>query len=201
MDALATHEFSTIEYLTDLTAALQRLDHEAIEQMAWHLVDAHAAGRTVFLCGNGGGSAIASHWAADLTTLAALAGQPRLRVMSLTDSTTALTAAADAFDYSEVFAEQLATFMAPGDVVIGISTSGRSTSVLRAMEYANQHGAVSIGITGSGGTPLKDAASLSLTIASTHAQRVEDVAGITAHLVCLFTRARIAELASATAGV
>ena len=86
--------------------------------------------------------------------------------------------------------------MAPGDVVIGISTSGRSPNVLRAMEYANQHGATSIGITGQGGAPLKALASLTLVIASNSVQRIEDVAGVAAHLACLHARAKIADLAS-----
>jgi D-sedoheptulose 7-phosphate isomerase len=84
--------------------------------------------------------------------------------------------------------------MAPGDVVIGISTSGRSPNVLRAMEYANQHGGISIGITGQAGQALKAIASLTLVIASTSVQRIEDVAGVAAHLACLHTRAKIAGL-------
>ena len=127
--------------MAELTTALASLDHGLVEQMAWALVDAQAAGRTVFICGNGGSAAVATHWAADLSKLTALPGQSRLRVMSLTDSAATITAAANDFDYAEIFADQLRTFMSPGDVVIGISTSGRSPNVLRAMEYANQHGA------------------------------------------------------------
>lgn len=195
MDALPTRDFSASLYMAELNAALRELDHATVEQMAWAMVDAHAAGRTVFICGNGGSSAVATHWAADLSKLTALPGQARLRVMSLTDSAATITAAANDFEYSEIFADQLRTFMAPGDVVIGISTSGRSPNVLRAMEYANQHGGVSIGITGQGGQALKAIASLTLVIGSTSVQRIEDVAGVAAHLACLHTRARIASLA------
>jgi D-sedoheptulose 7-phosphate isomerase len=196
MDTLPTRDFSAAVYIAELTAALRDLDHAVIEQMAWALVDAHAAGRTVFICGNGGSSAVATHWAADLSKLTALPGQARLRVMSLTDSASTITAAANDFDYSEIFADQLRTFMSAGDVVIGISTSGRSPNVLRAMEYANQHGGVSIGITGLGGSALKAVAGLTLVIGSTSVQRIEDVAGVAAHLACLHTRARLASLAS-----
>lgn len=194
MDSLPNRDFSAAVYMAELNAALRDLDHATVERMARAMVDAHAAGRTVFICGNGGSSAVATHWAADLSKLTALPGQARLRVMSLTDSASTITAAANDFDYSEIFADQLRTFMAPGDVVIGISTSGRSPNVLRAMEYANQHGGVSIGITGQGGQALKAIASLTLVIASTSVQRVEDVAGVAAHLACLHTRARIARL-------
>jgi D-sedoheptulose 7-phosphate isomerase len=194
MDTLPNRDFSAGVYMAELTSALRELDHVTIERMAWAMVDAHSTGRTVFICGNGGSSAVATHWAADLSKLTALPGQPRLRVMSLTDSASTITAAANDFDYSEIFADQLRTFMAPGDVVIGISTSGRSPNVLRAMEYANQHGGISIGITGQAGQALKAIASLTLVIASTSVQRIEDVAGVAAHLACLHTRAKIAGL-------
>jgi D-sedoheptulose 7-phosphate isomerase len=197
MDALPNRDFSAAVYLAELSAALRDLDQTTIERIAWALVDAHAAGRTVFICGNGGSAAVATHWAADLSKLTAVPGQARLRVMSLTDSASTITAAANDFDYSEIFADQLRTFMAAGDVVIGISTSGRSPNVLRAMEYANQYGAVSIGITGLGGQALKAIASLTLVIASTSVQRIEDVAGVAAHLACLHSRAKIASLGAA----
>ena len=196
MDTLPNRDFSAAVYMAELITALRDLDHATVERMAWALVDAHTAGRTVFICGNGGSSAVATHWAADLSKLTALPGQARLRVMSLTDSAATITAAANDFDYSEIFADQLRTFMAPGDVVIGISTSGRSPNVLRAMEYANQHGAVSIGITGLSGAALKALASLTLVISSTSVQRIEDVAGIASHLACLHARSRIGALAS-----
>jgi D-sedoheptulose 7-phosphate isomerase len=199
MAAQLTREFSAAAYMAELTAALRELDHATVEQIAWALVDAHAAGRTVFICGNGGSAAVATHWAADLSKLTALPGQARLRVMSLTDSAATITAAANDFDYGEIFADQLRTFMAPGDVVIGISTSGRSLNVLRAMEYANQYGAVSVGITGQDGAPLKALASITLVINSTSVQRIEDVAGVAAHLACLHSRAKIADLASPAA--
>ena len=194
MDTLPNRDFSAAVYMAELTSALRELDHATVEHISWAMVDAQAAGRTVFICGNGGSSAVATHWAADLSKLTALPGQPRLRVMSLTDSASTITAAANDFDYSEIFADQLRTFMAPGDVVIGISTSGRSPNVLRAMEYANQHGGISIGITGQAGQALKAIASLTLVIASTSVQRIEDVAGVAAHLACLHTRAKIAGL-------
>ncbi len=191
MDPLSSY-FSTEVYLADLSAALQGLDRATVDRMAAALCDAHDAGRTVYICGNGGSAAVATHWAADLSKLTALPGQPRLRVMSLTDSAATITAAANDFDYSEIFVDQLRTFMSPGDVVIGISTSGRSANVLRALEYANACGGVTLGITGMNGSSLKALASTTLVIASTSVQRIEDVAGVAAHLACLLTRARLA---------
>ena len=191
MDASRTLDCSIEVYLAELSAALRDLDRPTVEQIAWAIVDAHAGGRTVFMCGNGGSAAVATHWAADLSKLTALPGLSRLRVMSLTDSVATITAAANDFDYSEIFSDQLRTFMSPGDVVIGISTSGRSPNVLRALEYANTHGGVSIAITGLGGATIKALAAVTLTVASTSVQRIEDVAGVAAHLACLLARARI----------
>jgi len=191
MAAVST-PFSTDGYLAELSAALQALDRAAVERIAAALFEAHCAGRTVFICGNGGSAAIATHWAADLSKLTALPGQPRLRVMSLTDSAATITAAANDFDYSEIFVDQLRTFMAPGDVVVGISTSGRSPNVLRALEYASRNGGVPLGVTGQHGDPLKAVASTTLVIASSSVQRIEDVAGVAAHLACLLTRERVA---------
>lgn len=186
-------EFSADVYLAELSLALRDLDRSMLQRIAHLFCFAHAAGRTVFCCGNGGSAAIAAHWAADLSKLTAELGRPRLRVVCLTDSVSALTAAANDFDYGEVFVDQLRTFMSPGDVVIGISTSGKSENVLRAMDYANQHGATSIGITGSSGEPLHRLARETLVIQSTNVQRIEDVTTVAAHLACLMTRQMLAE--------
>ena len=191
MDPLSA-SFSTAGYLEELSAALHAIDRPTIERMADAVYGAHEARRSVFICGNGGSAAVASHWAADLSKLTAVPGQPRLRVTSLTDSAATITAAANDFDYSEIFVDQLRAFMSPGDVVIGISTSGRSPNVLRALEYAGAHGGVSLGITGQNGGALQAVAPTTLVVASTSVQRIEDVAGVAAHLVCLLTRQRLA---------
>ena len=83
--------------------------------------------------------------------------------------------------------------MRPGDMVIGISTSGRSPNVLRALDHANQSGGVSIGITGLGGEPLRRLAHETLVVSSSNVQRIEDVASIAAHLACLLTCQMLAE--------
>lgn len=186
-------DFSTDLYLSDLVRALCEIDREALERVAELLCQAHGAGRTVFCCGNGGSAAIAAHWATDLAKLTAWPGRPGLRVLSLTDSPSTITAAANDIDFSEVFAEQLRTFMGPGDVVIGISTSGRSPNVIRALEYANLNGAVSVGVTGSGDSLLRRVAREVLVIPSDNVQHIEDAAGVIAHLACLLARQRLSE--------
>lgn len=179
--------FSTREYLQDLTSLLHQVDDVEVERVA-HLLSATRRHRnTIFCCGNGGSAATAMHFAMDLTKLTARPGRQRLRVMSLNDSVPAQTAIANDFDYREVFAEQLAGFMSPGDVVIGFSTSGRSPNVLRAMEFANQNGGITVGITSATPNPLHSLASHVLTVADTSVQRIEDVSMVMTHLLCMLT--------------
>jgi D-sedoheptulose 7-phosphate isomerase len=179
---------SSRSYIAELTTALSRLDVEQIERIADAVYHAYLADRTVFCCGHGGSAAAATHLAADISKLTAVPGRPRLKAMALTDSTAALTAAANDFAYDQVFVEQLRTFMAPGDIVIGISTSGRSRNVLLAVEYANAHGGLTIGVTGADGSLLRQMTHESLSIASLSVQQVEDLTVVAAHLLCLLTR-------------
>ena len=142
----------------------------------------------MFCLGNGGSAAAAAHFATDLSKLTTGPRQPRLKALALVDSVAALTAAGNDLSFDDVFVEQLRTFMAPSDVVVGISTSGRSVNVLNAIEYANAHDALTIGITGADESPLRDLASEALSIASLNVQQVEDVTLVAAHLICMLTR-------------
>jgi D-sedoheptulose 7-phosphate isomerase len=179
---------SSRSYISELTTALTRLDVDQIERIADAIHRAYLADRTVFCFGNGGSAAAATHLAADISKLTASPGRPRLKAMALVDSVAALTAAGNDFAYDQVFVEQLRTFMAPGDVVIGISTSGQSKNVLRAVEYANAHGGVTIGVTGADGSRLRQITRETLRVASLSVQQIEDVTVVAAHLLCLVTR-------------
>ncbi|HOG28049.1 MAG TPA: SIS domain-containing protein [Vicinamibacterales bacterium] len=175
-------------YLAELMQALRLIDTRTIERFGRLLHRTYVLNRTVFCIGNGGSAALASHLAADLAKLTTTPGQPRLKAMSLADSMAAVTAAANDIGYEDVFVEQLRTYLEPGDVVIAFSTSGRSRNVLRALEYANGRGAVTIGITGADGEPLRAASAESLSIASLSVQQIEDASTVAAHLICLVTR-------------
>jgi len=179
-------------YLHALADVLAGLDLETLDAMAVACRDAYESGRTIYCVGNGGSAATASHLATDLSKLTIVPGRRRrLRAMALTDSVATLTAAANDIAYAEVFSEQLRTFMDPGDVVIGISTSGSSPNVLRALEYANAHGGVTLGVTGSGGAALRCLARHTLVVGSRSVQQVEDVATVVIHLLCLLTRSKM----------
>lgn len=177
-------------YVADLTQALQLLDLQAVDRLAQAIHLAYLRNRTVFFLGNGGSASTASHLAADFSKLTTRPGQARLRCMALVDSVAALTAAGNDFAYEDVFVEQLRTFLEPDDVVVGISTSGRSKNVLKAVEYANACGAFTFGITGAEGDALRSLTADAITVASLSVQQIEDVTMVAGHIACLATRDR-----------
>jgi D-sedoheptulose 7-phosphate isomerase len=181
----------TLGYLKRLNGVLDALDLECISRMTTIITGCYEAGRTVYCVGNGGSAATASHLAADLTKLTSVPGSSRrLRSLCLSDSMAAVTAASNDFSYEEVFVEQLRSFLEPADVVIGISTSGRSSNVIRALEFAAGRGAAALAITGRSGAGLRTLARETLVIDSVSVQRIEDVTMVAAHLLCLTVRAR-----------
>jgi D-sedoheptulose 7-phosphate isomerase len=177
--------FNIQDYLAVYSLLVRRLDRAAVENVIDLIWTAWDQRQTVFLCGNGGSAANAAHIAADLTKLTAPAAGPRLRALALGSDIPALTAAANDFAYQDVFAESLKTFLEPGDVVIGLSTSGRSPNVLSAVEYARNRGAMTVGICGAGGRPLIGLVSHAIVIPSTSVQQIEDATMVVGHLVCL----------------
>jgi D-sedoheptulose 7-phosphate isomerase len=185
--------FSVDRYLGDYVAVLSRLDSADVEALAQVLLAAWRSRRTVFCCGNGGSAANASHFAADLTKLTAPPTGQRLRAMALNENIAAISAIGNDLAYEEIFAEQLRAFMAPKDVLIGFSTSGSSPNVLRAIEYANDAGAITVGVTGRKGTALAGLAHHSVTVQSTSVQHIEDASMVLGHLLCLRTRELIAQ--------
>jgi D-sedoheptulose 7-phosphate isomerase len=186
--------FNLQQYMSDYVRVLRHLDAQSIERVAEALVGAWSAQRTVFFCGNGGSAASACHLAADLTKLTAPPHGARLRAIALTDAVSAISAIANDMDYEEIFAEQLRSFGQRHDVVIGLSTSGSSPNVLRAIEYGNSIGAVTVGITGSAGQKLQSLARHSIVIDSTSVQHVEDATMVAGHVLCLRVKEALAAI-------
>jgi D-sedoheptulose 7-phosphate isomerase len=183
--------FNAEQYVRKYVQVLEWLDVDLIDRMADVIVDAWRGRRRVFACGNGGSAANACHFAADLTKLTAPPQGPRLRAVSLAESLSAISAIGNDLAYDEIFAEQLRGSIDAGDVVIGLSTSGSSRNVLRALEYANEEGAVTLGITGSRGHLLQARAALTLSVASDSVQHVEDATMVALHLICLKVQSKI----------
>jgi len=139
---------------------LDSIDPKEVSGLLELLVRAREEGRWVFIVGNGGSAANASHACEDLIkgTLSDFENQKRLKIMSLTDNTPALLAWANDEGYDRVFVEQLKTFASPGDLLIAISGSGNSPNVLAAVDWAEKNGLTTVGLTGFDGGKLKRAA-------------------------------------------
>jgi D-sedoheptulose 7-phosphate isomerase len=148
------------------------------------LVTALRAGGKVLLFGNGGSAADAQHIAAELVGRFARQ-RDGLPAVALTTDTSALTAIANDFGYDEVFARQVCALGRAGDVAIAISTSGRSPSVLRAVEACKAIGIRTIGLTGGNGGQLAAAVDMALIVsASTHSARIQETHITIGHVLC-----------------
>ncbi len=177
-------------YLGDLSEALGNLPLGTLVRIIEHLETARERRQQVFLFGNGGSAATASHLANDLAKGTIAAGLPRLRVMALTDNIPLITAWANDKAYEAVFAEQLENLVVAGDVVIGISTSGNSPNILRAFELAKSRGAVTIALTGRTGGALKGLADICLMVASHNTPLIEDIHLAVGHCAVAALRAQ-----------
>jgi len=138
------------------------------------------------VCGNGGSAATASHLAVGLGKDGSWGRDERFRVIALTDNVAWLTALANDTDYSQVFVEQLKNHAQRGDVLVAFSASGNSPNVLRATEWANQNGLVTVAITGRSGSPLGRLAGHCIAIDSAHMGHVEEAPFLVQHLVSYF---------------
>ncbi|MDG3005740.1 D-sedoheptulose-7-phosphate isomerase [Paludisphaera mucosa] len=145
------------DYLSRVRDEIGRLDVPSIETVSDVIERAYDANKFVFIIGNGGSGANASHLCEDLAkcTLCDFEDQKRLKVLSLTDNTAGIMAWANDEGYERVFLEQLKNLASPGDVLIAISGSGNSPNILRAVEWANAKGLETVGFTGFSGGKLQ----------------------------------------------
>ena len=134
---------------------MQQIDLPAMDRMVARLRLAREQGATIYISGNGGSAATASHWVNDLGKAAKSGGRPPLRVMSLNDNVSWLTALANDEGYDRVFAGQLENFARPRDVLIVISASGNSPNLVKAVELARSRGVTTLGFLGFDGGALK----------------------------------------------
>ena len=168
------------EYYQAVSETLLKLPQEPTEQIIAILKRARADNRRIFIFGNGGSSANASHFVNDMLKSTVRPDQPRFKLICLSDNTPTLTAYANDVSYDVIFAEPLASLAEPGDVAIAISGSGNSPNVLRAMDVAKEIGLKRIGLTGYAGGQLKDQCDVCVIVPSNSMQVIED-----AHLVIL----------------
>jgi D-sedoheptulose 7-phosphate isomerase len=143
-------------YASFLSELLRNLDVEAVEKTIAIFQKARADGKTIFFVGNGGSAATCSHFAEDLEYGTRIEGKKTFRVRSLTDNTAYITAVGNDEGYENVFLRQLQNHFLAGDVLVAISASGNSPNVIKAVEYANNNGGITIGMVGFDGGKLKD---------------------------------------------
>lgn len=173
-------------YIYELKSTLDNLDRQSIINLVDLLKKASIEKKQVFIFGNGGSGSTASHFVCDLNKGASYQRELKHRVICLNDNIPTLLAYSNDVSYDDVFVEQLKNFLDDGDIVIGISGSGNSKNVLKAIEYANSKGNISIGITGFNGGLLKEKAVYNINAPITDMQIAEDIHLIVTHIILKF---------------
>jgi D-sedoheptulose 7-phosphate isomerase len=188
------------DYLQATQAAIAHLPLEALVENVSALHRAWAERKQVFILGNGGSASTASHVGNDLSKATIVPGMHRMRVISITDNVALMTAWGNDVSYDCIFKEQLENLLDAGDTVIAISASGNSPNVLRAVEFARERGAVTIGWTGRDGGRLKELVDHCLHAPTDDVGMIESVHLVVDHLVTRLLYQRIeAERAAGTA--
>lgn len=162
-----------------------------VEELAAALADTLAAGGKPLVFGNGGSAADAQHFAAELTGHFAMERDP-LPAIALTTDTSALTAIGNDYSFADVFARQARVLAAPGDLVVGISTSGRAENVVRGIEAAKACGAMTWALTGGTGARLREVAHRSIVVPSDVTARIQEMHITIIHAVGTVLDERIA---------
>jgi D-sedoheptulose 7-phosphate isomerase len=172
------------DYIVELQHTLDLLPVEPIQAVIDVLHEARINNRQIFIMGNGGSASTATHFVCDLAKNTRKDGWPSFRVIGLSDNMALMTAYANDDGYEHVFAHQLASFVQPHDVVIGISTSGNSPNVLNAIALANDMDAITIGFTGFDGGRLGSMVDIEVHTPSNRIEQVEDIHLMLEHLMC-----------------
>lgn len=178
-------------YIVELHQILDLLPQAQIQQAIDWLHEARLEDRQVFIMGNGGSASTATHFVCDLGKNTRKEGWPNFRVFCLSDNMALFSAYANDEGYENVFVQQLASYVRPHDVVIGISTSGNSPNVVNAIKLANARNAKTIGFTGFDGGQLGSLVDLNIHTPSNAIEKVEDTHLILEHLICSVLYQRI----------
>jgi D-sedoheptulose 7-phosphate isomerase len=175
------------EYVEYVSEVLKRIDSAEIAAFARTLLAARDRGATVYFMGNGGSAATASHFANDLA-IGTKTADRHFRIVALTDNVPVLTAIANDFGYEEIFVRQLRLVLDAGDVVVAISASGNSPNLLRAIDFAKQLGATTVGLTAFEGGTLRTIVDLAVHVPTSHGEYgpAEDAHMVLDHLITAY---------------
>lgn len=172
------------DYIRAQKAAHDSIPVDAVAELIGELRSALQQDRQIFVFGNGGSAANASHFATDLGKGASDKVGRRFRVLSLTDNVPWMTALANDYAYEEVFVGQLRNYGRAGDVAIGVSVSGNSPNCVKALEWAREHGLRTVALVGARRGRMAEIAERVLVINDTHYGRVEDAQMGILHMLC-----------------
>lgn len=170
-------------YKEKLIQAIVNLDQNEIVQLNNEIINARDNQRFIYVFGNGGSASTASHMVCDLLKGCSYGREKKIKIICLNDNIPTISAYSNDVNYSEVFVEQLKNYLQPNDLVIGISGSGNSINILKAIEYANNRGAITFGITGFDGGKLKNLSKFSLNANVNNMQISEDIHLIVLHIL------------------
>jgi phosphoheptose isomerase len=182
-----------IEAIDAARIATARPAFEAAEVIA----EAFRRGNKVLVCGNGGSAADSQHFAGELVGRYRKEDRRGLPVIALTADSAILTAWANDVGYADVFARQVQALGQPGDVLLGISTSGRSPNVLHAMDMAAELGLRRVALTGRDGGPLARAAEVCITVPHSDTQHIQEAHSVLVHLLCDLIELRLGKTVQA----
>ena len=170
------------EHLAVTTEAASLLPEVAT--LATRIIDLLERGGTVLTFGNGGSAAEAQHFAGELLGRFRATRRP-LRAIALSTDPSVVTCIANDFSYDDLFARQVEAMARPGDVVVGISTSGRSENVVRGLRAARERGALAVAWTGADPGPAEEAADIVIAAPSTTTARIQEVHTLVMHTICV----------------
>lgn len=171
------------EYFDTLKKTLDKIDTGSINTVVDILLQCREKDGTMYIFGNGGSAANASHIAGDFLKGISYGMEKRFKTHCLNDNIAGTTAITNDLSYDDVFIEQLKTYLSPGDVVIGISGSGNSKNVIKAVEWARSKGASTIALTGYKGGKLKQVAEFMLHVPIDDMEITEDMHTIIFHAI------------------
>jgi len=172
------------DYLTAQQAAHDSIPIDAVAQIIGKFRAALQEDRQIFVFGNGGSAANASHFATDLGKGSSDKLGKRFRVLSLNDNVSWMTALGNDYAYEDIFVRQLMNYAKPGDLVLVMSVSGSSPNVVKAVEWANKNGVHTIALVGGNRGKLAEIAGQAIVIEETHYGRAEDAHMGICHMIC-----------------
>lgn len=182
-------------YLTQLVEVVGEMPRDQIWNVVYALVDAWQRKARVFLLGDGSSAATASHMAYSLNRRTIVPDQPRFKAIAVTDNIPFVAAWDSETAYEDIFVEQLLNFVEPRDVVIAISAGGSSPNVVKALQVAQEHDAVTVAFTGPDGGQLEQLVDHCISVPSDHVGQQEDAHMILDHVIASTLRQLIEEQA------